>query len=95
MCLVVEYGSVLMMGASISLSSKLNRVQHFAERLRMLTQFKPLYRCCHAAAIGVLRKVLDRNCPEIAEVLPYIFAFCYAAAEISVLHNHFYLQTLP
>ena len=50
---VAEYGSVLMMGASNSQLSKLDRMQHFAERL-CLSQFTPLHRRRHAAVIGLL-----------------------------------------
>ena len=55
---VAEYGNVLMMGASPTQLSRLDRMQHLAEQL-CSTQFTPLEKRCHAAAIGLLCKLLD------------------------------------
>ena len=53
--LVAEYGDVLMMGAS---ATQLDSMQHLAEWL-CSTQFIPLERYCHAAAIVLLCQLLD------------------------------------
>ena len=66
---VAEYGSVLMMGASATQLSKLDHMQHLAEQL-CSTQFIPLERRRHAAAIGLLCKLLDGTCRE------YLQRFC-------------------
>jgi len=50
---VTEYGSVLIMGASATQLSKLDRTQNFAEQL-CSAQFVSLERRCHAAAVGLL-----------------------------------------
>ena len=50
---VAEYGNVLMMGASATQLSRLDRMQHLAEQL-CSTQFTPLEKHRHAAAIGLL-----------------------------------------
>jgi len=60
---VAEYGSVLMMGASATQLSKLDYMQYLAEQL-CSTQFIPLERRRHAAAIGLLCKLLDGTCRE-------------------------------
>ena len=44
-------------------------MQHFAEQL-CSTQFTPLEKCLHAAAIGLLCKLLDGTCRE------YLQRFC-------------------
>ena len=58
---VAEYGDILLMGASATQLSKLDRMQHFAEQLYS-SSFVPLQRCRHAAAIGLLCKLLDDTC---------------------------------
>jgi len=52
---VAEYGSALMMGASATQLYKLDHMRHLAEQLYS-TQFIPLERRRHAAAIGLLCK---------------------------------------
>ena len=66
---VAEYGSVLMMGASATQLSKVDRMQHLAEQL-CSTQFLPLAKRRLAAAIGLLYKLLDGTCRE------YLQRFC-------------------
>ena len=66
---VAEYGSVLMMGASATQLSKFDRMQHLAEQL-CSTQFIPPEKRRHAAAIGLLCKLLDGTCRE------YLQRFC-------------------
>ena len=66
---VVEYGNVLVTGASPTQLSRLDRMQHLAEQL-CSTQFTPLEKCRHAAAIGLLCKLLDGTCRE------YLQRFC-------------------
>ena len=56
-------GGVLMMGASATQLSKLDRMQHFAEQL-CSTQLILLERHRYAAAIGLLCKLLDGICCE-------------------------------
>ena len=51
-----------MMGASDTQLSKLDRMQHFAEQL-CSSHFTPLQRRRHAAAIGLLCKLLDGTGP--------------------------------
>ena len=66
---VAEYGSVLMMVASATQLSKFDRMQHLAEQI-CSTQFIPLEKRRHAAAIGLLCKLLDGTCRE------YLQRFC-------------------
>ena len=68
-CPVAEYGSVLMMGASATQLFKFDCMQHLAEQL-CSTQFIPLEKRHHAAAIGLLCKLLDGICHE------YLQRFC-------------------
>ena len=50
---VRPHGNVLMMGASVTQLSRLDHMQHLAEQL-CSTQFTPLEKCCHVAAIGLI-----------------------------------------
>ena len=59
--LIAEYGSILMLGASDTQLSKLDRMQHFAEHL-CSSHFMPLQKHHHAAAISLLCKLLDGTC---------------------------------
>ena len=53
----------LMIGASTTQPSNLDSMQHLTKQL-CNTQFMPLERCCHAAVIGLLCKLLDGICYE-------------------------------
>jgi len=50
-------------------------MQHFAEQLYS-TQFVPLERCRHAAAVGLLCKLLDEMCREHLQRFCPLFHFC-------------------
>ena len=63
MCLVAEFGSVLMIGTSSFQMPTLDCVQNFAERLS-LSQFILLHIHRNAAAIDLICKLVDGNCCE-------------------------------
>ena len=71
---IAEYGNVLMMGASPTQLSRLDRMQHLAEQL-CSTQFTPLEKRRHAAAIGLLCKFLDGTCREYLQRFCPLFPF--------------------
>ena len=50
---VAEYGGILLLRASATQLSKLDRMQQFAEQL-CSSSFVPLSRCRHAAALDLL-----------------------------------------
>ena len=60
---VAEYGGILLLGASATQLSKLDRMQQFAEQL-CSSSFVPLSRRRHATALGLLCKLLDGTCRE-------------------------------
>ena len=60
-CPVAEYGGILLLGASATQLAKLDCMQQFAERL-CSSSFVPLSRHRHAAALGLLCKLLDGTC---------------------------------
>ena len=62
-CPVAEYGGILLLGASATQLAKLDRMQQFAEQL-CSSSFVPLSRRRHAAALGLLCKLLDGTCQE-------------------------------
>ena len=60
---VAEYRGLLLLGASATQLSKLDCMQWFAEQL-CSSSFVPLSRRHHAAALGLLCKLLDGTCRE-------------------------------
>ena len=70
-CPVAEYGGILLLGASATQLAKLDCMQQFAEQL-CSSSFVPLSRRRHAAALGLLCKLLDGTCRE------HLHMFCPA-----------------
>ena len=71
MHIVAENDGILLLGASATQLFKLDHMQHFIEQL-CSSSFVPLQRCHHAAAIGLLCKLLDGTCRE------HLQRFCLA-----------------
>ena len=69
---VAEYGGILLLGASATQLSKLDRMQQFAEWL-CSSSFVPLSRRRHASALGLLYKLLDGTCREHLQMFCPIF----------------------
>ena len=65
---MVEYGNVAIMGGSAIQLSRLDTVQNAATAL-CHASFIPLQYRCHAAAVGLLLKLLDCCCHELLQIL--------------------------
>ena len=62
----MEYGNVAITCASATQLSRLDSVQNIATSLCQ-TSFVPLQCCRHAAAVGLLLKMLDYHCRELLQ----------------------------
>ena len=84
-CPVPEYGGILLLGASATQLSKLDRMQQFAKWL-CLSSFVPLSRRHHVSALGLLCKLLCRwyMSKTFADVLSDIPVISIIAANISM-----------
>ena len=82
----MEYGNV---GASATQLSRFDFVQNVATSLRQ-TSFGPLQCCHHAAAVGLLLKILDCHCRELLQTFVHLK---FDIAQI-IKTSHFY-STLP
>ena len=69
---IMEYGNVAIMGASATQLSRLNTVQNVATSLCHAV-FVPLQCHHHAAAVGLLLKLLDCYCCELQTFCPTFF----------------------
>ena len=63
---MMEYGNVAIMGASATQLSRLDTIQNSATKL-CHTSFVPLQYRRHAAAVGLLLKLLDDHCRELLQ----------------------------
>ena len=63
---MMEYGNIAIMGASPTQLGGLDTIQNAATKL-CHTSFVPLQCRCHAAAVGLLLKLLDGCCRELLQ----------------------------
>ena len=69
----MEYGNVAIMGVSASQLSRLDTIQNAATKLCHIS-FVSLQHRRHAAAVGVLLKLLDGHCLELLQTFCHNFS---------------------
>ena len=70
---MMEYGNVAIMGASATQLSRLDTIQHAATKL-CCSSFVSLQYRRHAAAVGLLLKMLDGCCRELLQIFCPVFS---------------------
>ena len=70
---IMEYGNVAIMGASATQLSRLDTIQHAATKL-CCSSFVSLQYRRHAAAVGLLLKMLDGCCRELLQTFCLVFS---------------------